>query len=132
MAESLEQRIRLLADNRCEYCRLPDSPPYLRHVLDHVVARQHGGKTEFDNLALCCVRCNQHKGPNLAGIDPQTDTLMPLFHPRRQSWEQHFRYEGPVLSGLTPTARATIIVLAINMPLRVAVRQALVEAGMLL
>jgi hypothetical protein len=106
-----------------------DSSPYLRHVLDHIIARQHGGETEFHNLALICMRCNQHKGPNVAGIDPQSGSIVSLFHPRRDSWNEHFRYEGAVLVGLTPAGRATITVLAINMPLRVAARQALIEAG---
>ena len=128
MAESLEHKIRLLAGNRCEYCRIPDSPQFLQHVLDHIIARQHGGKSEFDNLALCCLRCNQHKGPNLAGIDPESGAIVPLFHPRRDAWNEHFRYDGPVLIGLTPAGRATISVLAINLPLRIAVRQVLIEA----
>jgi 5-methylcytosine-specific restriction endonuclease McrA len=75
MPESLEQQVRRLASDRCEYCRIPETAARLKHVLDHIVARQHGGKTELNNIALCCGRCNQHKGPNLAGIDPQTGSL---------------------------------------------------------
>jgi hypothetical protein len=29
-----------------------------------------------------------------------------LFHPRRNSWDEHFHWEGPVLVGNTPTGRA--------------------------
>ena len=129
MPEDLEQSIRRLAANKCEYCRMPESASRLPHVLDHIIARQHLGKTEFANLALCCGRCNLHKGPNLSGIDPETGQIVPLFHPRNATWTDHFRYDGPLLAGLTPSGRATLAVLAINDPLRVAARQALMDIG---
>lgn len=46
-----------------------DSYPLGFHV-DHIIPRQHGGLTQLDNLALACLHCNRHKGPNLAGLDP--------------------------------------------------------------
>jgi hypothetical protein len=114
---------------RCEYCRAPEATTKLWHVLDHIIARQHGGTNDADNLALCCGRCNQFKGPNIAGIDSDTGNLSRLFHPRRDNWEEHFRYDQARLIGLSPIGRATIIVLAINMPIRVAARRALIESG---
>jgi hypothetical protein len=107
----------------------PQSASRFRYVLDHIIAKQHGGKTELDNLALCCGQCNRYKGPNLASIDPQTKRVTRLFHPRRERWNRHFRYDGAVLIGLTSIARATIAALRINLPLRIAVRQALLETG---
>ena len=127
MTEALEDSIRTLAGNRCEYCRVPEIG--LRHILDHIIARQHGGRTELENLALCCGRCNQFKGPNIAGIDALTQQIVRLFHPRRERWAEHFRYDGALLVGVTPIGRATIAVLAINHPLRVSARQALIDAG---
>jgi 5-methylcytosine-specific restriction endonuclease McrA len=41
--------------------------------IDHIIARQHGSRTELDNLALACVHCNRFKGPNVAGLDPDTN-----------------------------------------------------------
>src|SRR5678816_1484385 len=58
--------------------------------LEHITARQHGGLSELDNLALACRPCNQKKGPNLAGIDPLTKKLTPLYNPRTHSWTEHF------------------------------------------
>src|SRR4051812_31045344 len=101
MASLLESQIRFLAEKRCEYCHIPESPVRLEHVLDHVIARQHGGMTELENLALCCGRCNAHKGPNLAGIDGESGRMARLFHPRRDNWKHHFRYDGAILVGLT-------------------------------
>ena len=51
--------------------------------LEHIIARQQSGETVLENLAWTCHRCNRHKGPNLTGIDPMTQEITPLFHPRR-------------------------------------------------
>jgi len=109
----------------CEYCRMPEGLSKLKFTLDHVIARQHGGDESSENLALACGYCNRHKGPNVAGIDPESGKLARLFHPRRDAWEDHFRWDRAVLVGLTPTGRATIATLAINQPYQIAVRQAL-------
>ena len=129
MAESILQRIRTLAGDRCEYCRLPQPASRFRLVLDHVIAQQHRGTTTFLNLALCCIECNYHKGPNIAGIDPDSGRLTRLFHPRNDDWDEHFRWSGAVLTGITDVGRTTIEVLAINAPLRVAARQTLIDEG---
>jgi hypothetical protein len=57
---------------------------------DHIIARQHGGKSDLENLALACLHCNQHKGPNIAGRNPESDELVELFHPRRDRWSEIF------------------------------------------
>jgi len=129
MPEALEKTVRRIAGDQCEYCLIPESLLRLKHVLDHIIARQHGGKFELNNLALCCGRCNQSKGPNIAGADPSDGKLTRLFNPRTDVWRQHFRYDGSVLIGLTNVGRTTVNVLAINQPLRVAVRQSLMESG---
>ena len=95
-------------------------------MIDHIIARQHRGPTVVENLALACGRCNASKGPNLAGIDPETGQLTRLFHPRRDSWHEHFRWTGGALVGLTSVGRTTIEVLAINHPYRVAAREVLI------
>ena len=101
----------------------------LRHQIDHIIARQHGGSEDASNLALCCVHCNLHKGPNVAGIDSITQEVVRLYHPRRDKWREHFAWRGAVLIGLTSVGRATIQVLAVNDPNTIAVREALVTEG---
>jgi len=71
---------------------------------------------------------NSAKGPNIAGIDPDTGKLASLFNPRRQSWARHFDWNGPLLVGRTRSGRATITVLAINDPAFVNLREALIAA----
>lgn len=110
-----QRRVRQRAGNRCEYCRLhQDYEPYYRLHVEHVVAKQHGGRDGLANLALACHHCNQHKGPNLSGIDPRTGRIFPLFHPRHQSWHRHFRVVGTRIVGRTSCGRATVVVLAMN------------------
>jgi hypothetical protein len=78
---------------------------------------------------LACFADNHHKGPNLAGIDPKTRKKVWLFNPRRHKWDRHFFWHGAVLVGRTPIGRATIAVLQINAPHRVAQRAALMAEG---
>ena len=69
--QTLRSLVRVRADDVCEYCRLPQaSSPFIRFHIEHIVARQHGGQSDADNLALACGYCNHHKGPNIASIDP--------------------------------------------------------------
>jgi hypothetical protein len=124
-----DQQVRRRADYRCEYCKLPQSAYRTRFQIDHVIAQQHKGRTILSNLALCCIRCNLRKGPNLTGIDPVTGRVVQLFNPRRQNWNANFRWDGAILIGRTPRGRATIEVLAINDPDFVAVRRQLMEEG---
>ena len=118
------------AGDACEYCKLPQRLSSAPFEIDHVIARQHGGRTLEANLALSCFYCNRYKGPNIAGRDPRTRKLTPLFNPRRHKWTRHFRYNGPVLVGLTPIGRTTIAVLQINDPDAVALREALIDSGL--
>lgn len=114
-----QQLLRLVwerAKNRCEYCRIPHPQYRLPFQIDHVVARQHGGATVGDNLALACFHCNRFKGPNIAGLDPDSGELVRLFHPRTDSWVEHFRVDGPRIVGITAIGRTTVQVLAVNAP----------------
>ncbi len=130
MDESLERRVKERAKYRCEYCRIPAYISEFTFPIDHIIAQQHGGETTLENLALSCPHDNYHKGPNLAGIDPVTKKLTRLFNPRRDRWNAHFQWDGPVLLGRTTIGRTTLYVLAMNHPDRVEVRRLLIEAGL--
>jgi hypothetical protein len=129
MERLLREFVRQRAQGACEYCFMPAAYDDAPFEIDHIVAQKHRGQTEPENLALACFPCNNHKGPNLSGIDPMTGTTVILFHPRQHRWQEHFRYDGAALRGLTPIGRATIEVLEINRPHRVSHRQALIEEG---
>lgn len=125
----LREEVRRRAGGRCEYCLMPERWAELRFQLDHIVPEQHGGPTAGKNLAWACPRCNKHKGPNLAGIDPESGSLTPLFDPRTDKWREHFAWRGAELAGRSPKGRATVQVLRINRADAVLVRQALMEEG---
>lgn len=126
----LERQVRRRARGCCEYCRLPRFASEFTFPLDHIIARQHGGSTSAENLAQSCTHCNAHKGPNIAGLDPATEDLTRLYHPRLDRWSTHFSWRGAMLVGLTPAGRTTISVLAMNAAKVVAVRRALIEEGL--
>ena len=117
------------AAERCEYCRLRQEDSELAHHVEHIVAKQHGGSDDPNNLALACHRCNLHKGPNLTGIDSLTGQVVPLFDPRNDRWSEHFVFNGPRVEGTSVTGRATVRVLAMNDARRVEVRQEILKYG---
>jgi hypothetical protein len=125
----LIRRVWERAANRCEYCQLPSAFHPAPFQIDHIIARQHGGKTELENLALACIHCNRFKGPNVAAVNPDTNEIVRLFHPRIDVWSEHFKWRGPELKGRTQIGHVTIAVLAINDPDFVAVRKALQNEG---
>jgi hypothetical protein len=134
--DELARAVRERAGHACEYCRLPaqDHPgeffvEAVAFEIEHIIPRQHRGRTTLRNLAYSCLRCNKSKGPNLAGLDPHSGKLTPLFHPRRHKWTYHFRLEGPYIVGRTPIGRVTVYVLNMNHPLRVELRHQLIEEG---
>ncbi len=131
IAVALRNLVRARANERCEYCLIPEQFTLAPHWTDHIVAEKHGGQTEEGNLALCCGLCNQHKGSDLTSIDPQTGQITPLFHPRRDLWSAHFRLVGARIEPLTPTGRVTVRLLQLNHPDRIAERELLLRLGVL-
>lgn len=126
---TLTLELRRRANGICEYCRIPQNVQRVRFSIDHITARQHGGLTVIENLALCCLHCNSHKGPNLVGIDPLNGQLTPLFNPRQQVWHDHFSWRGAEIAGRTAVGRSTIAVLAMNDPDYLALRASLIAEG---
>jgi HNH endonuclease len=129
MERALEELVWRRAGRRCEYCQVMQEHDPLTFEIDHVIARKHHGRTSAGNLCLACFACNNRKGPNVAGVDPRTKTVVPLFNPRRHKWHVHFRWDGPVLVGLTPAGRATVNVLEVNRDYRVDFRLSLIDEG---
>jgi 5-methylcytosine-specific restriction endonuclease McrA len=127
----LRRRVRERAAEICEYCLIPESITLATHAIDHIVAEKHGGLTVADNLALSCTICNGHKGSDLASVDPETGTIVPLFHPRRDRWSDHFFLAGGRFEPRTAIGRATVRLLQLNSPHRIEERRLLVAAGVI-
>ena len=130
MDAALRQFVWDRAGDACEYCHLPQQFDAMPFQIDHILARKHGGATAAENLALSCYDCNVYKGPNIAGIDPETLEVTRLFHPREDDWDDHFAWNGAELTGRTPAGRSTIDVLKINLPQRTEHRRNLIELGL--
>jgi len=129
MDQKTRDLVRLRAGERCEYCLLRQEQSGLAHHIEHVIARQHGGTDDESNLALACNRCNACKGPNLSGIDPETSSVVLLFHPRQDTWDEHFEFRGARIVGKTPRGRATVSVLQMNDERRLERRAELLALG---
>lgn len=116
------------ARESCEYCLVHADYAVLVHEIDHVIAEKHGGITESENLAYACAQCNRFKGSDIATLDQHTGKVEPLFNPRRQRWQEHFRLDGPVIVPLTPTGRATERLLQLNQIDSILLRKELLSA----
>lgn len=108
---------------------MPQKQDPLPFQVDHIIAKQHAGTEDEGNLALACLHCNNHKGPNIAGYDQVTKTTVRLFDPRSDVWSNHFEWNGARLEGLTSIGRVTVGVLTINAQHRLDHREALMEEG---
>lgn len=129
MTRAIVERVRIRAGECCEYCGIPETDSGLRFHVEHIIARQHGGSDDEDNLALACPDCNWHKGTNLTGIDPDSGEVTLLFHPRRQLWPDHFHSDSPRIYGSSSCGRTTVWLLDMNSPIRLQHRKWLVRLG---
>ncbi|PSN12350.1 HNH endonuclease [filamentous cyanobacterium CCT1] len=116
--QALRQQVTTLAKNCCEYCQTQQRLTGMPLVLDHIQPQSLGGSSDLSNLAASCYRCNQFKGAKTEAVDPLTQQVVSLFHPRQQSWAEHFTWadEGIQISGLTSSGRATVEALRLNNP----------------
>ena len=131
MNRELVRTVWRRARNRCEYCLIPQFALPLPFQIDHVFAEKHGGQTVESNLALACPHCNRFKGPNIAGLDPDSGQPIRLFHPRTDVWTDHFEFDGPRIIGRTPIGRVTVRVLAMNADDLLLIRVELLREGAL-
>lgn len=81
----LSKKSILARDNyTCQYCGY--SGPGL--TIDHVIPRERGGRTDWDNLVCCCTRCNIRKGNRT----PEEASMSLLKQPRRPAYIPHMGY----------------------------------------
>jgi hypothetical protein len=116
ISEATKQSVRERAKYLCEYCHSLELLSANRFTIDHIVPRSLGGSDDIDNLALACRRCNERRYNFVAGIDPETQEIVPIFNPRQQEWAEHFVWmlDGTVIQGSTPVGRATCIRFDLN------------------
>lgn len=120
------------AAHPCEYCRAPEIVFNMHFEVEHITPPTHGGDDNDDNLALACRACNVHKAAHLTGVDDSTGESAPLFHPRRDSWKEHFGLNRPagMVRGITSVGRAPVSRLNMNAPERLRARLHWIRLGL--
>ena len=126
--ETLRQEVAERANNQCEYCLLHEQDSIYSHEVDHIIPEKHRGETVTDNLCYACLECNRNKGTDFGSFDPDTEEIALLFHPRQDSWSDHFELDGARIIAKTAKGRVTEFVLKLNAPKRLSNRELLVKA----
>lgn len=104
------------AGDRCEYCHAPQLLANSPFHVEHIIPLSHGGVDDAENLALGCSACNLAKGPRIGVPDAGDAATIPLFHPRRDRWDEHFGWseDGVTLLGRSAIGAATVAALNMN------------------
>lgn len=123
ISASLRRFVIARAANRCEYCGLSQTGQEATFHIDHITPVVAGGESVAENLALACVSCSLRKGARQTAVDPESGQSVPLFHPRRETWSEHFAWNVVEVLPRTATGRATVILLDMNRPLILAIRR---------
>ncbi|MBM83266.1 MAG: HNH endonuclease [Planctomycetaceae bacterium] len=117
-SQEIRDAVFARANYQCEYCQTPmkfcpDSPS-----LEHIEPKSKRGSDDMSNLAMSCQGCNSHKFVSTDSIDPESGRRVPLYNPRRDEWNHHFRWSPDltVIIGRTSSGRATIKKLQPNRP----------------
>jgi hypothetical protein len=128
----LRAKIRHKFHDACAYCRSPEHLMGVIFEIDHIIPLVEGGKTQEENLCLCCPTCNRYKATHVVAIDPLTRKLYALFHPVFNNWEDQFCWSDDFtqLLGRTAAGRATIELLKMNRPILVELRSYWKELGL--
>jgi HNH endonuclease len=115
---SEQQEVINRAQKRCEYCQCPMDYSTQSFEFEHIIPISKGGKTTLENLALACGGCNGFKSNKQEAIDLSSSENTALYHPRQQTWPEHFCWskDGLEIVGITPTGRATVNALNLNRP----------------
>ena len=61
VSASLRAAVERRANGRCEYCLVPDGAAMWPHEPDHVIAEQHGGRTDLGDDRQPADSCAVHR-----------------------------------------------------------------------
>jgi HNH endonuclease len=127
----LRRQVREDAGQRCGYCHSSEKWLGIPHEIEHIIPLGEGGATVRENLWIACRRCNAYKANRIFAPDPVSQASVQLFHPRRDRWDDHFRWslDATRIMGITPVGRATVDALQMNHPFIVATRALWVRVG---
>jgi len=128
--KNLREKVAKRADNKCEYCMLPQAGTLVALQIDHIISEMQGGPAVFENLALACRSCNVFKGYNVVKYYYESGKTVLLFNPRKELWSNHFTLKDTgIIASLTDTGAATVDILKLNKDIRVEGRLVLISQG---
>lgn len=113
----------------CEYCLSQEKYSPTKFSVEHILTKKRGNAA--DDLALSCQECNNHKYIKTSAPDPVSGETVPLFHPRKDNWSDHFAWseDFEIIEGITPIGRATVALLRVNRDRVVNLRRILIKEG---
>ncbi len=113
---AVQRLVRQRAKGYCEYCLVPANFSPDTFPFDHILPLVLGGNTVPENLAHADGGCNGHKSAKTHHVDPLTQQIARLYHPRKDRWHEHFQWNGDetLIVGTTPIGRATVDLLQVN------------------
>ena len=131
VSDKLKKQVIDRAEGCCEYCKSQIRFSPNSFEIDHIIPIRQGGMNQLENMALACPQCNGHKSDKIKAVDPVSEQIVPLFHPRQMDWEDHFCWSDDTLEMLeiTATGRATVVLLQTNRETVVNLRAVLRELG---
>ncbi len=114
----LKKQVTKRAKGCCEYCMSQEQFSSSPFSVEHIIPTSKNGSNQLNNLAFSCQGCNNYKYAKLTGFDPESNKKVKLFHPRKDKWIAHFKWNEnfTVITGVTPKGRATIQALKLNRP----------------
>jgi hypothetical protein len=127
----LTQEIRKLVAERanylCEYCLISEKDTILGCAIDHIISLKHGGSSDPDNLAYCCVYCNRFKGSDIGSIILEKKEFVRFYNPRWDVWSAHFKLNNTKIEPRSNIGQVTARILGFNDQDRLLERQLLIE-----
>ena len=129
---TLKKQVTDRAQGCCEYCKSQIRFSPNSFEIDHIIPISRGGMNQLENMALACPQCNGHKADKIEAVDPVSEQIVPLFHPRQMDWKEHFCWSDDTLHIMetTATGRATVALLQTNRETVVNLRSVLQELGL--
>ena len=127
---STRNKVVARANSICEYCLLSDRLALYSFHIEHIRSLKHGGSNDISNLAYCCPDCNYYKGSDIGTFNKDGETIIRVFNPRKDSWDEHFELDAGAIHGRTEIGNATAQIFKFNEVERLIFRQQLTELGL--
>lgn len=131
LSNTLREAVILRAGQCCEYCKSQDKYSPTTFTIDHIIPVSLGGTSDSDNLAYACFLCNRLKSNKISAFDDLSEKWIPLFHPRKDNWNEHFAWneDTTLIIGITVIGRSSVKELRLNREKLIEYRKCIIPFG---